>query len=189
MHADDDGYCEWYPVIQMSGAKEADLEILNAAQLIQVFDREVLIIKDWKVNNLIRSDRYTPSKHLVKYGSTEALTLGIPSDNQMDTQVRIGKVRIDYTICDKFFHERFYPEYPRKVAKEVALKAMRKINPNETEQEKIMTGLLIRKETADWIKDDGKFIPYPATWLNQRRWEDEVQVVTDKINQPSMIPL
>lgn len=25
----------------------------------------------------------------------------------------------------------------------------------------------------DWLKDNGQYIPYPSTWLNQRRWEDE----------------
>jgi hypothetical protein len=29
------------------------------------------------------------------------------------------------------------------------------------------------KTQDDWIKDGGKFIPYPATWLNAKRWEDE----------------
>lgn len=23
------------------------------------------------------------------------------------------------------------------------------------------------------MKDNGQYIPYPSTWLNQRRWEDE----------------
>lgn len=93
MHADDDGYCEWYPVLQMSGAKEQDMEVLQANKLVTVFDTEVLLIKDWKENNQIRSDRYTPSRFLEKY-STEPLQLGIPLGNQMETQVRLGKVRL-----------------------------------------------------------------------------------------------
>ncbi len=27
--------------------------------------------------------------------------------------------------------------------------------------------------SKDWLKDNGQYIPYPSTWLNQRRWEDE----------------
>lgn len=95
MSADDDGYCEWYPVIQMTGSKEADLEVLARAGLIHVFDGEVLVIKDWKTNNLIRSDRYQASKHLAKYGSAEPLQLGlpsgIPSGNHPQPQDRLGK--------------------------------------------------------------------------------------------------
>lgn len=29
-----------------------------------------------------------------------------------------------------------------------------------------------RKSGEDWSKDGGKYIPNPATYLNQRRWED-----------------
>lgn len=95
MNADDDGYCEWYPVIQMTGAKDADLQVLAEAGMVHVFDRDVLVIKDWKVNNLIRSDRYTESPYLIKYGSGEPLQLGIPLGNQPTPQVRVGKDRLD----------------------------------------------------------------------------------------------
>ena len=92
MAADDDGYCEWYPVLQMSSAKEQDMEVLQANQFIIVYDTEVLMIKDWKENNQIRLDRYQPSKFLGKY-TTEPLNIGIPNGNQMATngEPSIGK--------------------------------------------------------------------------------------------------
>ena len=30
------------------------------------------------------------------------------------------------------------------------------------------------KLTDEWTKNNGQFIPYPSTWLNQKRWEDEL---------------
>jgi hypothetical protein len=30
--------------------------------------------------------------------------------------------------------------------------------------------------TPDWKKENGKYIPMPYTWLNGKRWEDEVQI-------------
>ena len=92
MAADDDGYCEWYPVLQMTAAKEQDMEVLQANKMIVVYDTEVLMIKDWKENNQIRLDRYQASKFLGKY-STEPLDLGLPSGNQMATKGKpsIGK--------------------------------------------------------------------------------------------------
>ena len=33
-----------------------------------------------------------------------------------------------------------------------------------------------QKQTPDWNKENGKYIPYPATWLNGRRWEDEIEI-------------
>ena len=35
------------------------------------------------------------------------------------------------------------------------------------------------KQTEQWKKDNGKFIPYPATWLNQERWTDEIKMMQD----------
>ena len=31
-----------------------------------------------------------------------------------------------------------------------------------------------QKKSAQWTKNDGQFIPHPTTWLNGKRWEDEV---------------
>lgn len=91
MNADDDGYVEWYAVMAMTGAKEQDLQILQAMDLIKVFDDKVLIIKDWKENNYIQKDRYTPSKYLNVYNmDTEC----IQDVSKMDTQVRLGKDRL-----------------------------------------------------------------------------------------------
>ena len=38
-----------------------------------------------------------------------------------------------------------------------------------------MHGLARWKDSDQWTRDDGRFIPHPATWLNGRQWEDEVQ--------------
>ena len=32
------------------------------------------------------------------------------------------------------------------------------------------------KATKEWQKDGGQFIPHPATWLNEGRWDDTVKV-------------
>lgn len=36
------------------------------------------------------------------------------------------------------------------------------------------------KKTESWNKDDGKYIPYAITWLNQKRWEDEIKLAESK---------
>ena len=71
--------------------------------------------------------------------------------------------------------EKFWAAYPRKVAKPNALKAWRaaKVNP-----EFVMDGLAKFTASDDWLRDGGKYVPHPATWLNQRRWEDETAVKT-----------
>jgi len=41
---------------------------------------------------------------------------------------------------------------------------------------RIMDALCIAVRCDQWRKDNGQFIPNPATWLNQRRWEDELAI-------------
>jgi hypothetical protein len=95
MNADDDGFCEHFAVMRMVGSKPDDLKILHAKGFVNVFDDHVLVIMDWKENNYLRSDRYTASKYLAIYNAElKQITCGIPSDNQMATQVRLGKVRL-----------------------------------------------------------------------------------------------
>ena len=68
----------------------------------------------------------------------------------------------------------FWEQYPKKVAKPAAKKAWRKIKPSNRPLADLMAGLARQKASADWQKDCGQFIPHPATWLNARRWEDEL---------------
>ena len=63
----------------MVEAKPDDLSILQVRGFVKVFDENVLIIKDWKEHNYIRSDRYTPSKYLAVYKEElKVLSSGIP---------------------------------------------------------------------------------------------------------------
>jgi len=66
----------------------------------------------------------------------------------------------------------FWGNYPRKVGKPTALRAWNKIIRSVASMV-IIQGLERWKQTEQWQKEGGKFIPYPATFLNQRRWEDE----------------
>lgn len=79
--------------------------------------------------------------------------------------------RIESIYTETF--EKFWKEYPNKKAKKVALKCWMKIRPTEILFDRIMAALARQKKSEQWVKDKGKFIPHPATWLNQERWEDE----------------
>jgi hypothetical protein len=97
MNADDDGFVEHFMVLRMTGASQQDLGVLELNGLIKIFDENVLWIKDWKENNYIRNDRYTPSKYLSIYSlDTIGIPVGIP---EVDTgKNRLGKISIDNNI-------------------------------------------------------------------------------------------
>jgi DNA-binding MarR family transcriptional regulator len=72
------------------------------------------------------------------------------------------------------YFQRFYAAYPRKVAKAEAEKSWAKLKPSQELVGQIMAAVEIQKQSKQWLKDNGEFIPHPSTWLNKRRWEDEL---------------
>lgn len=69
--------------------------------------------------------------------------------------------------------DRFWKDYPKKVAKPAAQVAFAKINPSEECLSRILAALAVLRRSEDWLREGGRFIPHPASWLNGRRWEDE----------------
>ena len=116
MHADDDGFLGNAKTIKrMVGSSDDDLKLLVTKQFLIPFDDGVVVIKDWRIHNYIRSDRYrstiyTDHKNSLQINENQqyelisehpkevGMTDGIPSGNQdgyqMDTQVRLGKDRL-----------------------------------------------------------------------------------------------
>ena len=70
--------------------------------------------------------------------------------------------------------EVFYKSYPKKKARRDAENAWKKLNPDLSLIALIMASLEKQKASQDWKKDGGQYIPLPASWLNGRRWEDEI---------------
>lgn len=65
-----------------------------------------------------------------------------------------------------------WPDFPRKVGKPAALRAWRAIKPQTQETfDAIDAGLA--RWLDYWRGKDRQHVCHPATWLNQRRWEDE----------------
>lgn len=108
MAADDDGFVGNTKTVQrMIGASADDLKILEIKEFIIPFQNGIVVIRDWKIHNYIRSDRYTETVYLAEKSMVTTKENGqyeldaqngipnvIPNDNQMDTQVRLGKDRI-----------------------------------------------------------------------------------------------
>jgi len=76
----------------------------------------------------------------------------------------------------------FYEAYPKKVGKQDALKAWIKLNPENGLNQKILSALEVHKKSDQWCRDKGKYIPHPASWLNKKRWEDEIK--TEEVECP-----
>jgi uncharacterized protein YdaU (DUF1376 family) len=80
----------------------------------------------------------------------------------------------NHISIDQF--ETFWKVYPKKTAKENAKKAWIKIKPNDELIAKITKAVKDQKLS----EREQQFIPHAATWLNAKRWEDEIAGATQK---------
>lgn len=69
----------------------------------------------------------------------------------------------------------FWQAYPRRRGKADALKAWKALKPDAALVEQILAAVAFARESPDWRREGGQFIPYPATWLRRRGWEDELE--------------
>ena len=76
--------------------------------------------------------------------------------------------------------EEFWKAYPRKHAQQAALKAWGKLKLTPELLETIFSALGVQKSSDQWRRDNGQYIPLPSTWLNQSRWQDEIEVNADE---------
>ena len=70
--------------------------------------------------------------------------------------------------------DTFWTAYPVKVGKDAAKRAFAKRKPTPEMLREMLKAIAEQKTSLAWVKEDGQFIPHPATWLNQGRWMDEV---------------
>lgn len=195
MAADDDGVVEAFTVLRTTGAAEDDLRVLVSKGFVRVLNEDLVAwIVDWKANNSIKSDRYHPSQYqalLVAINDgTQTDPIWNTSGSNLEPEVRLGEDRIGENRQEKAKSNapsereaafvRFWAAYPRKVGREAARKAFAKVKVDVTV---LLHAIQEQKRSDQWVRDGGKFIPNPATWLNQSRWEDELLIAAEDKNR------
>lgn len=138
---------------------------ISRQELRTILDR---LIKTHKITQT--STRNTPEKQ----PTINPPTL-LETNRQNIKQPNNARAREGERLEDSF--NRFWAAYPKKTAKAQALKAWQKLKPDEELTDTILSALEQHKKSAQWLRDKGQYIPYPASWLNGKRWEDETNEV------------
>ncbi|MDD2054948.1 phage replication protein [Pseudomonas putida] len=115
-------------------------------------------------------------------GTTSAITGSAPADSLIpdsgfltaDSLNPSTPPALPTSASDDLF-PKFWKLYPNKKGKANAEKAWKKLKVTDELFTLIASGLAKQVVCAEWTKDGGQFIPHPATWLNGKRWEDEVK--------------
>jgi hypothetical protein len=212
MAADDDGFCNQVAVCMFKAhASTSDLEALLSNRYIYQFENGVIVIKHWRMANALRKDRYSPTVFQKEYAMLDLKDNGsytmrseprleeagcqvvakrLPDGCPNISKDKLSKVKISKDtlahpkvsgVVEETPFDIFWKAYPRKTGKGDARKKFAKAL-TKTSFENIMAALGKVKASAQWQKDDGQFVPYPATWLNQERWDDEVGQSADGLD-------
>lgn len=94
MNADDDGFVNnWKSIMKMTGAKEDDMKVLITKKYVIPFETGIIVIRHWRINNYLRSDRYVETrfkeeKKLLSVDETGVYNVGIPMVDQRYTNGR-----------------------------------------------------------------------------------------------------
>ena len=133
MRADDDGFLNNAAKIRkIIGASEDDLKLLILKKFVIDFDDGIIVIKHWRINNYLRTDRYRETVYLEEKSMLEVnqngsyslkKDLGIPGGNQVvyqsDTQYSIEKNSIDKNSIVESNNAHTHEEFDLEVNSQV----------------------------------------------------------------------
>lgn len=164
MNADDDGFVEHFMVLRMTGATQQDLGVLQANNLIKIFDENVLWINDWKENNYIQKDRYQPSKYLQIYNL----------DTICIQDVYTGKDRIELDkVNKKEINKEKYGEFKNVLLTDEEYHKLEKSNL-----------LPYIEKLSSYIASKGKkYKSHYATILNWSRKEHKEEIIPEWLDK------
>lgn len=190
MNADDDGFVDnWKSIMRMTGTKEDDLRILVAKSYVIPFETGVIVIKHWRMNNYLRTDRYKETTHKLEksqliLGENEEYLLannsiGIPMVDTDKNSIDKNSIDKNIYISSKTFEDEFdnlWKLYPKKIGKKDALRHYIRNRKNKVPYETILDGLKKYIEYINNTNTPTQFIKDGSTWFNQESWNDEREV-------------
>ena len=170
-------------------ARKNIASILNTT--VRTVARIISQLKEYNLIDVVQQGRGLPAKIYVKKlkPNTNASRNDFIKSNERDT---IDEIKEEKQVKEKSKTENkqqeyfsiFWASYPKKVGKGAAEKSWKKIKPTKDLLEKMLNAIEIAKQSMQWNKDNGQYIPNPATWLNQKRWEDEI-IIENKYSNKS----
>ena len=81
-------------------------------------------------------------------------------------------------LWDPEAFEAFWSLYPKKRDKKTAIREWNKLKADRNLMRSMAAALRAQMASEEWLRDNGRAIPYPCRWLSHRRWEDELPVET-----------
>ena len=145
------------------------IEIINGTVTIPNWGKHQNFDKIEAKNEYMREymREYREKQRLLSDGNANSKTNSKSNVSEAEKN-RVDKNREEYTSS----FDEFYSVYPKKKARQDALKAWLALKPDRALIETIVADVQAKRE-SEWKGKDMQYIPYPATYLRGKRWEDE----------------
>ena len=174
-YADENGRC--YPS-QKHLAKICHVSRQSINKYIKDLEQSGLITITKKSNGLLVHNEYVINKSNVKDVDNASTNVNL-ADRVCQPALQ-NTINNTINIYTSNF-EVFWKEVPKKVSKAQSKKIYEKLIKDKVITESELTDKM--KEYAEYVKGkDPKYILHPSTWLNQRRWEDDIKVENRKVD-------
>ncbi len=157
----------------------------NARRTVKtLFDRNILQVDKPKVHMVLYGvqknyERWlrplSPQTVSLKTDSVQTLSSIVSDSVSTDRHKRQKTITKDSRSFSQNGFDQFWGDYPKKRNKGQAEKAWKSIKPDSDLLKTMLETIKRAKGCPDWLKEGGRYIPYPATWLNARGWEDQIQ--------------
>jgi hypothetical protein len=127
--------------------------------------------------NVFKDNAQKPNQYLLKFTSspnraTPPSGSGYPPSQNLATEPEV-KTRIEPVVQKDPLFVEFWKAYPRKTNKDFAEKVFAKLKVDEALLTKMITAIYVQNKSV-WKDKEQQYIPHPSTWLNGKRWEDEI---------------
>jgi DNA replication protein DnaD len=163
-------------------------EVCGKDVSIQNIRTALLKLEKWQ----FLTSESTKTGRLISIINWESYQLGQQGEQQSSQQrpnkdlttIKKGKNEKKNTPSYSQEFERWWQEYPKKVGKGAAWRAWKSRNGSRPDTDQLIEIVRQHRQSAQWQKEGGQFIPNPATWLNQERWEDELSTEQQESGPP-----
>jgi hypothetical protein len=165
---------EWFPEqnivwIKSFFRRQCANEKFALAGIRSLYSIPKSIVDKFGMYNLSILEKWGIDTVSIPYSSRESGVYESVTGTDTDTDT-------DTVITKLVGFDEFWKAYPKKAGKQEAKKAWGRQNGNRPTLEIIISKITDMKKTEQWKKQNGQFIPHPATWLNRGGWDDESRV-------------
>lgn len=146
-------------------------------------DLGYLVITRERVENGFSKNEYmivsdlSVSSHIVQSRGVHEHGVTLRNVGAISNSLKSNNLKSNSNINTMVDFENFWKLYPNKKAKGQAIKTFDKVVKDKDTYDLIITDLDNRVNCKDWIKEEGKFIPHPSTYLNAMGWLDEYETI------------